>query len=376
MHPSGDRVTAMRFSSPAVEDLDLAVEVRRPDLTLVARTTLSQVVDVAPGRYQVSGRLPSGTELFGAVNVADASAHVVLEPALETDLEPDLDEARIFVESITDDSLIGSPGAADEQTGEEVTLRRLAGNPLRGAIWVQSSRPEWVVEGRSLLIEGQDRATLLQLVQPETQAINVAVPLGAGQTGKLRLAPAPDGMWAVEIHLAHTQADLLCRYRDRGWTQEAAAVASSPELDAEQLLKEKQQDPIGAAVGGYALLRFSALDRLHDWTANLHSRFAWLPDGAVIRGEHLARLGQHADALDAFLTLPDRGLPLFSDGLAYAVNRLRLYVDAGGDTVVGGHLDAAQATLARLEPFASAVDFGQPILTFAGDPFALAGQTG
>src|SRR2546423_15128052 len=99
-------------------------------------------------------------------------------------------------------------------------------------------------------------------------------------------------------------------------------MSTSPELDAEELLEDKQQDPIAAAVGGYALLRFSALERLHDWTANLHSWFEWLPDGAAIRGEHLARMGQHDEALDAFLTLPSRGLPLFSDGLAYAVNRL------------------------------------------------------
>jgi hypothetical protein len=35
-------------------------------------------------------------------------------------------------------------------------------------------------------------------------------------------------------------------------------------------------DPIAAAVGAYALLRFAELDRLHDWTANLYDRFPYL----------------------------------------------------------------------------------------------------
>ena len=52
---------------------------------------------------------------------------------------------------------------------------------------------------------------------------------------------------------------------------------------AEALLQGKVANPVGAALGGYALLRLNELDRLHDWPDNLAAWFAWLPDGAVSR---------------------------------------------------------------------------------------------
>ena len=60
---------------------------------------------------------------------------------------------------------------------------------------------------------------------------------------------------------------------------------------AEAMLRGKVANPIGAALGGYALLRLNELDRLHDWPDNLAQWFDWLPDGAVIAAETAARRG-------------------------------------------------------------------------------------
>ena len=59
---------------------------------------------------------------------------------------------------------------------------------------------------------------------------------------------------------------------------------------------------------------------------NLYTEFPWLPDGAAIEGECLAREGNHQDSLKAFLAVAERGLPLFTDGLSYTIDRLQLYV--------------------------------------------------
>ena len=80
--------------------------------------------------------------------------------------------------------------------------------------------------------------------------------------------------------------------------------------------------PIGAAIGGYVLLRLGELDRLQDWTKNLCKYFPWLPDGVVIYAEHLARVGEHQQALERFLELPKRGLPFTSSGLTAMVESL------------------------------------------------------
>jgi hypothetical protein len=96
-------------------------------------------------------------------------------------------------------------------------------------------------------------------------------------------------------------------------------------LTAEQLLVEKNLDPIAACVGAYTLLELGNLEGLHNWTANLMDRFPQVPDGAAIRAEHLARLGKHDEAADAFLALKRRGLPVFLDGVSFVASRLNLY---------------------------------------------------
>ena len=98
--------------------------------------------------------------------------------------------------------------------------------------------------------------------------------------------------------------------------------------------------------------------------------FPWLPDGLAIRAEHQARRGRHREALDHLLALPERGLPLYSDGLVYATNRLRLYQNQFAKS----ELEEAQRSkvedlLARLQNYASYTNFKKPITTFTGlDP--------
>jgi hypothetical protein len=141
---------------------------------------------------------------------------------------------------------------------------------------------------------------------------------------------------------------------------------NSPAVVSEELLNGKVADPIAACVGAYTLLRLGELDRLHEWTENLKNWFDWLPDGLAIRAEHLARRGQHSQALENLLRLPDRGLPFFSDGLSFALNRLRTYLSYGGGGELAGDLDQAKQVLAALKSFAQYTDFSRPVLTFTG----------
>ena len=75
-------------------------------------------------------------------------------------------------------------------------------------------------------------------------------------------------------------------------------------------------DPIGAVVGGYALLKLHELDRMHDWPDNLANWFESLPDGAVIAGAAAARRGDDEAAGDWFKKAMERGIPIFSEGLS------------------------------------------------------------
>jgi glucoamylase len=160
---------------------------------------------------------------------------------------------------------------------------------------------------------------------------------------------------------------LLLRYRDRGWVHEASSVSDALEGQAEEMLREKLRDPVAAAVGAYGLLRFSTLEHLHDWTENLRRWFPRLPDGSAIRGEHLARAGEHDAALSAFLELWERGLPIFTDGVSYAMSRLELYTTVGSDALDASRVARASRLLEALRRVAAAADFARPLLTIKGD---------
>jgi hypothetical protein len=135
----------------------------------------------------------------------------------------------------------------------------------------------------------------------------------------------------LTAHVAHEEADALLGYLNHDLLGDAELLLGSPDL-AEGLLLAKREDPVAAAAGAFALLRMNDLDRLHDWTANLANWFPWLSDGLVARAEHLARIGEHEQAVGLLRRLPKHGLPALSIGLTYAADRLRTYCAYGRTT--------------------------------------------
>jgi hypothetical protein len=170
----------------------------------------------------------------------------------------------------------------------------------------------------------------------------------------------------IDCVIQHPQAGLLLRLRRYGHLGATEAMLSSPELTAERLLMENTPDPIAAMVGSYTLLRLGELDALDsEWTESLMNRFPKLPDGAVIRGEHLARLGRHDEAAAAFGEVRRRGLPIFLDGLLFLSSRLDYYASARNPTG-GAALRDFREKLAEIMPF---VDSRNSFSSFTGlDP--------
>jgi len=133
------------------------------------------------------------------------------------------------------------------------------------------------------------------------------------------------------------------------------------------LVAEKVGDPVAAAAGACAPLRLGDLERLElSWTRNLADWFPWLPDGAAVHGEHLARLGEHAEAARRFVEVVSRGLPVFATAFFFAFERLQLY---SLKTPTGFDRSAIEGARRFLERFARDIDPIQPITTFPGvDP--------
>ncbi len=251
-------------------------------------------------------------------------------------------------------------------------LRAFSGNILLGETRARDDQT-WLVplpapsQGIAKFSVLPSDVRFVQLLQPKVPPLNMALPISPYIGCQLILTQQSDRLLSVDVLLQHSTADTLLRYIQRGLLKQAAAMTTSDDLQAEQLLFGKESHPIAAAAGAYALLRLGDLERLHNWTENLNNWFAWLPDGAAIRGEHLARLGNHEEALSVFLELPSRGLPIFSDGLSYAIDRLRLYSTIDDPNF---NIDTrSQTVLKQLQRFVPFADFREPLLTFTGvDP--------
>jgi molecular chaperone DnaK len=396
-----------------LKSLDLPIEIRKPNMALVKRTLASQSVGVKPGTYYVTVTLPAGQEISNTVEVGEGAHEVVvltLDPDDDLSARDDLPKLgkppNFFLlnnlsfanESEPSDSLhrkslllnfevelSSRPRAVRarrsgwvEKTfvrrGVAARLRRFIGNLLE-ADGFTTAEDRWErneSESSDVIqfsMKGDDRSQIAQLLQPHRPAVNLTLPAWVEEPCALALTRLPNGGYLMEAHLAHPTANLLMRYLEQGLWEPAADVVESTSLSARELLYQKQRYPIAATVVAYALLRFGDPERLHDWTDSLMDGFAWLPDTVTIRAEHLAMAGQHEEALEVFCELPARGLPCFSDGLSYAVNRLRLYTSLGEKHFKAEKLEVAATLLKRLELFIPFVNFRRPVLTYTGiDP--------
>lgn len=422
----------LNFKSYELLGLDLPVEVRRPNMSLVARTLSSQLLEVEPGDYFVVAVLPAGQEMSNFVKVGEGKTEkVILSPEPEDESPHESHElSHYFLKrpapkpparkeplkyskirprrrrgnirgGLKDRSAGGEkssilPELAAELApdrvptfesgwGEEEVeshgagaaelkprLRVFAGNVLLGALepadfLLTSPRQDPAVV--QVLVKGQNLPLLTQFLRQGARPLNFALPAWVQSTCSVVFKRGPGGIADPEVQLAHHVADLLLRYQEQSLFEQAVTATQSSAMNAKELLRDKAGEPIAAAVGAYALLRLGSLELLHNWTENLMNLFTWLPDGVAIRGEHLARLGDHDAALDVFLGLSSRGLPLFSEGLSYVTKRLRLYDSIGEKEFDADKLEAGRGLLADLQRFVPYVDFGSPILTYTGlDP--------
>jgi hypothetical protein len=367
------------LDSDQMNVMQVPIEIRRPNAALVSRTVAQQSVDLAPGKYIAVARLPSGQEIHKEFSV-DLTNEIEVKLQLET-ADPSPIEgkelrrsARGFTGAPRDRAASGPEISLTTGIRGTVNLRlsAFAGNPLQGTSTRMTSDRWMTAVPRSARSESYEfhitnsSARIVQIGSP-LKALNILLPSAIQPAGHCRVIMNIGRELSIEMHPASPTADALLEYTAVGFASEALTVASSK---AELLLKDKLADPIAAAIGAYTLLRLGDLTALHNWTKNLHDWFPWLPDGATILAEHLARLGRHSEAIDILLGLASRGLPIFTDGLTYALNRLRLYISIGGSPKVERlgvdfeKLEFLRHLLVQLQRFATYVDFRYPVLNY------------
>jgi len=246
--------------------------VRDWQLRNVARLQPGRPVELEPGRYVVSLTAPGGEETVRSVELAAGDAATV-----EFEQPPPAPALESFTVA---------PAAPWHS-------RRLAwsdGSPLVGT---GTGRPTWV-----------------QLALPGGVPRNVLVP----EQWTLRLPPGESPAVAPPPPLAP-----LAGYLVGGYLREAADLG----VQAMEMLRDKIADPVGATVGGYALLRMARSELMSNWPYNLSTWFDWLPDGAVIAAELALLQDDRMEAERQLTRAAERGVPLFAEGLSLLGRRVR-----------------------------------------------------
>jgi hypothetical protein len=175
----------------------------------------------------------------------------------------------------------------------------------------------------------------------------------------------------VKVVSMDARAETLLHYLGAGAADAARSIAGEVIADAEQMLRDKVVNPMGAAIGGYYLLGVGALERLHDWPNNFANWIDWLPDSAVIHAWQLLRTqgdgpgDRQEQARRRLLQATQRGLPVYSVGVRLLIDGLELFADAGG-----GSDDEVKQALRTIRPYAAAMDWSQELTLFYGqDPW-------
>jgi hypothetical protein len=302
--------------------LDLPIEVRRPNMSLVAEGVAKQIFDVPEGKYIVLARLPAGQQLIAPVTVDAKGASVQLAPR-KSEESPHESHETIHYFSDVQRMVANTTSVTATWT---FAVANLFSPTAFGFPIVPQPEPIGV-ELIRYKIPGADKRQFLQISNSTTKKrVTTAIVASEGQYMDVLLPKAvTTARIEPDIKLQNSQANYLLASIRKGALRQADLASKSDVLSAERLLQQKIGDPFAACVGAYTILIMGELERLHDWTKNLQNWFTWLPDGLVIRGEHLARLGQHDEALDSFAGIPGRGVPAFSMGVVLAVNRLRQY---------------------------------------------------
>jgi hypothetical protein len=280
-------------------------EVRDWDLKLVGHVTPGNPRELAPGRYLVSLANPGGEEEVKAVEI---------EPGADATVEfgelPVASDAAL--ESL---SFAPAPPRARPRAGLPWHARLLSGRdgaPVSG--FVSAADADDAVE-LSVVAQAPPGPLWVQVAVPRGVPRNVMLP----DRWRLRLRPGHEDVWATAVPPREGFVEALAVYLGSGQLREAADLG----VQAMELLRDKIGDPIGATVGGYALLRMARTELMHDWPYNLSSLFGWLPDGAVIAAELALLQDDKPQAAVQLERAAERGVPFFADGLSLLGRRVR-----------------------------------------------------
>jgi hypothetical protein len=352
----------------------LPVEIRDADFALIARTTvggmsqaLSDAGDPDEAGY-VSVTLPNGATIGTAMALATAASAApeaicdTLEalPAVSAYLaaveapltggcvSPVTDTARPGADAAAPTPLAFPPGTRIRLTPGSGWRREIA-----HGIDIAADRPRIRLTRRA----DEPTATIsLRL----GEAVPLCMVIAPGTT--VDLSPALQPV-AITLATGVPVVDDMMRLRDVGRITEVATILGGITID--DMLGHLDEHPAASALIGYGFLRTEDPERILCPFREAAARRPDFADVQVMAGEVSARLGRFDEAFDYFLRSTNLGLPAFSFGMNYLIDRLRCYETRSGSPAPDPLLaDRALAALDRIQVYAPAMLHGAVLTSY------------
>lgn len=274
----------------------LPIEVRDSDLGLVRTVTTGESVELDPGLYEVSAVLDDGRKHRKVVQVEEGKQRRV---GLRVD--PQAWRAPV------------SLGSGDDKPEllDLVGARRVAASDTR---W------EFCPKGPIGRVPYAD----LKLGR---QTIRVSLPINPegydreASSCSIRFERSEVGLRAqVDISAGRKVSSTIQHMMSQG---EVFAAHFVSRLVADDLLREKYNDPVGAALGAQLLFQAGTLEKREEWLKNLAKSFPWLPDGSILLGALEVGMPAQRDQGISRLVRASRSRPMFTFAFSVLLDTLR-----------------------------------------------------
>lgn len=393
-------MTSDEPEAAASEALAMPIEIRAADSSLVARVTVDDADQVAgnleAGEYHVGVTMPSGKKTYRTVVLGEGGVNSLRDAITEwptikahlSDRIADAASAAVNVIEADDQGQIAirggiraargrsRPGAPKRSLLRTIGLIEGSGSKasLPGMLRLRAMGCDVVVE-RPL---GASVGTV-QIIDPDVPPLNVVVP----PASSLAISHDGDGVRCVDLVTGLACADDLLRLRREQRLDEFATMVTS--LGPDVVKRHSELLLSGALVMAYALLRSGSPEQMREASQHLLLARPDDPDVLAIAGELWAREGNHIAAMRCFLDALTYGLPAFSFGLNYIVERLRLYSVAkilapteDQQPEIDGLIASSKERFEQVQAVALRMDFEGAVTAYEGydpsNPLALRPQ--
>ncbi|MER9187057.1 phospholipase D-like domain-containing protein [Mesorhizobium australicum] len=365
------------------ENARAQVSILRQDLSVQQSTTLKAAtagIDLDPGIYAARAVLADGQVLQAAFKLTKNKKKAVVELAAIPMPEATSDarqggfvpESAILTSLTNFNAQLRFETPIELDAAPEPPSLSLVSLDLDGTVR-SSGAPVSQDSAGKIVVSPEDNIRFVRALYPAGELF-VAAPTSRAEQATLTFAPGNPS--DVRLDLQDDDADLMLAYLGSRRVEQLSRLVKDYWESSRELLRDKYKHPVAAAVGAYVMVLVGSPNQdegdcvspgnwLDHWTGNLFGDFPWLVDGLCIRGEVLARRGAHEEALSLFCMLPERGLPMFTFGFRFALDRLSGYRNAAAKGLLSqGHLQRIEAVLEPLQRLAVSVDFQRPVLSF------------